>query len=166
MTKENYINFIKTDQKNISEKYGMLMYFILTNVFNVNSISKIVEEKGYRTERIVLHNTAFDDIYFNNKVIGRIECTGAFPRIMFYKRNRKHARVFMQHAIEPIEGVHSVLSWHSVKEKKMHCLAGGETVLHFMPITLTDEQIDSFIKEMKIEPLVEHSKKSSYNITL
>lgn len=65
---------------------------------------------------------------------------------------------FIKYAIEPIIGVHSILEWYDIKEKKMHCLSGGQTVLHFLFIDITNEEIYNFIKDMKLEPVVEHSK--------
>lgn len=51
--------------------------------------------------------------------------------------------------IEPIEGVHRVLGWHEI-EGKYHILAGGQIVLHFIPMDITEEIAEKFFKGNKI----------------
>ncbi len=157
MNKQEFLKINDSQQKRISEKYGVFMYFMISNLFNVNTLSKIVEEKGYKTERITIHGTAYDEIYHNNKRIGRIECVGSYPQIIFEKRCRQHAKKFAEYAITPIKGVHRILDWHDVKENKLHCLARGETVLHFQSPDISNEKIDKFIKDLKLESIVEYS---------
>jgi hypothetical protein len=60
--------------------------------------------------------------------------------------------------IKPIEGIHRILDWHSVKGK-MHCLLGGQTVLHLMPAELTDELMQEWITKLELQPLVDKTKK-------
>lgn len=161
MNSKEYLYLLDIQKERISEKYGNFMYYLISNIFNINSISKTIETvSGYKTERVIVDNIAFDDILYNNKIIGKIECIGSFPNIVFQKGCRYHAKKFIKYAIEPIIGLHRILEWHDIREKKMHCLAGGQTVLHFLPLDITNEEIDNFIKKLKLEPLVEESLKN------
>ena len=59
--------------------------------------------------------------------------------------------------MKPIKGVHRILEWHTVKGK-MHCLAGGQTVLHCTPTIMTEELIEEWIVKLKIQSLVQPQK--------
>lgn len=68
MNSKEFLYLSNKQMKRISDKYGAFIYYLLSNVFNINSISKIVEnEYGYKTERIIVDNIAYDDIFYNNK---------------------------------------------------------------------------------------------------
>jgi len=83
----------------------------------------------------------------DGKTVGEMRCTGVFPEIMIDRRKRKYAKIAAQleGAIAPIKGVHSVLEWHTIKEKKLHCLAGGETLIHLRPLKLSVEDFQGWI---------------------
>lgn len=76
-----------------------------------------------------------------------------------YNRKRKYAEKIKNNTIfiKPIKGCHRILDWHKVRGK-LHCLAGGQTILHTIPIEIPDDKIQKFIKEKKLEDLVDENK--------
>ena len=85
-----------------------------------------------------------------------------FPSIELLKRNKKHAIKISKSnlVIEPIKGVHRVLEWHET-EGKFHILAGGEIVLHFIPVDITIEMAQKFFEKNKItQDIIDEMKRS------
>ncbi len=144
------------------KKYGFV-YDIVNVVLEICRLEKIVEGYGFTTERIQPKEgnwlMLYSKILYNGKEVGRMNVQG-FPEIMFYKRKRKLAEIIESDAtfIIPIEGIHRILGWHSVKGKK-HCLAGGETVLHVLPVVMTDTIMEEWIDKLKIRDLVKTATK-------
>jgi len=170
MTKEEYITYTDEIADRLVKDYGTYLYFLAAEVLSVGYLEKLVEKKGYTCERKTYgkHSLSiYSTISINGKEVGRISNQGA-PEIMFYKRCRKYCHDFidMDEVIEPIKGVHRVLDWHTVQKKKMHCLAGGETVLHFMPYNISDEVMAKFITETGLHELIEWSKSIDLKDTL
>lgn len=170
MTLEEYITYTDEIADRHIKNYGAYLYFLATDVITVSNLEKLVEEKGYSVERKTYgeHNTfIYSIISINGKEVGTISNQGS-PEIMFYKRCRKYCHDFidMDEVIEPIKGVHRVLDWHSIKKKKMHCLAGGETVLHFMPYNISNEVMADFLNKTGLDVMIEKSKSIDLNNTL
>jgi hypothetical protein len=160
VNKIEFLEKVESQRERIHKRYGSFMYYFIVDLFNINYISQLIEtNKDYKTVRISsrLSMVSYDEIYYQDNLIGTVRCMGSFPEVTFYKNYRKHALKFKEHAIAPIMGVHRVLEWHEIKSEKLHCLAGGETILHFMPIEINNKKIDSFIKENKLEKLLGES---------
>lgn len=136
------------------------------NVLGLSKIEKLVEAKGFTTNRISIDRSAYTEIHFNNKIVGIIEATGNFPTVTFDKGCRKHAEKFLKDddVIAPIKGIHRILDWHDVKKEKMHCLAGGQTVLHFKPFDFSVEYVGKFLKDTKLDSVIEKSKSQKVSI--
>lgn len=158
MTKEEFLKINLDNNESISRKTSQYVYFIIYNIFNINNLKEYVESKGYTTKRCVVGMEAYDEIYFADKNIGYIKCS-IFPEIYLNKGCRKHGKTLSEKAITPIVDVHRILEWHTVKQK-LHCLAGGETVLYFNEVEITDEEIDRFVSVCKLEDVIEKTKDS------
>ena len=160
MTKKEFIKAIDKHKKALHSAFGSYLTMLAKDVMNISKIEEDIEAiPGYTTERFANHGMPYSKIFFNKKDIGTIDLQG-FPTIMLRKRNKKHAIVLMElpGVIEPIDGIHRVLAWHTV-EGKMHKLAGGEIVLNFMPREFTVKQIEKFLKDTKLYPCIEDFKK-------
>lgn len=125
-----------------------ILYFGLAQKKALGIIAEITKRLGYsvevRTSDIYEH-IHFLDLYApKGKVIGTAECQATFPSITFDKGQRRHAKIFEKEPefIAPIKGVHQLLDWHTVKGK-LHCLSGGQTVLHLEKVEPTDEEIQT-----------------------
>jgi len=161
MTKEEYIKKSDNIRNQIIEKYGTMAYYLISDIFNISYMESVCEKIGYKTSRKRIQTTLYSKLFDeNNKEIGVISNQGC-PTIEIYKRNKKHAIKISKdkNVIDPIDGVHRVLSWHSV-EGKLHKLAGGEIVLHFIPVEIPDDDIQDFIENKKMKELFEYMKKS------
>lgn len=154
-----FIEKFEEQQKRIVDTYGAYMYYLIINIFNVNYMSSIFDDiDDYTTVRkTTTTKEIYDELFYKGTHIGHIS-SSVFPCIEFYKKYRKHAKMFAKYAIEPIPGYHRILEWHDIKYKKMHCLAGGETVLHFDFADISNDDIDKFIKTCKLEKVVETTK--------
>jgi len=162
MTKENFMSRWNNIKNPLCEKYGVLLYFLASDVINISHMEKVCEEMGYKTKRKQFEGAptmAFSEIYHEDKHIGNIDNQG-LPSVQIYKRNGKHATKISAHEtiIEPIKGVHRILDWHTTKGK-FHKLAGGEIVLHFLPVDITDEIMNDFLTKTKLIDKVEEFKK-------
>ena len=147
------------------EKYS-IVYLLISDVLNINRCESIVKTFGFSVERITKdykeRGILYSKVFYNEKEVAYIGLQG-FPTITFHKRQRKLAKLIVNHTdvISPIPGIHRILEWHSVKDKKLHCLAGGETVIHVLPAELNMEILDSEIKRLKLEPLMKEYGKTN-----
>lgn len=153
----------KTDQPLI-EAFGATLFFLISDVINVSHMQQEMEDLGYKVKRRTVGSlTPVGDVYFNGEKIALIKSMGTYPQITFFKKCRSHARKAAKSklAIKPIEEIHTVLAWHDVKDK-LHCLAGGETIVHFMPQEITVARGEKFLKEVglygKIATFKKHDK--------
>ena len=141
------------------KKYGIHAYLLIQNIIDINNAEKLLENSGFTVKRItdkyIKTGLMFSEIYYQDKLVGEIDLQG-FPSIMFYKRKRKLVSLIKENDLimKPIKGVHRILDWHTVKGN-MHCLAGGETVLHCIPTIMTEELIEEWIIKLKIQSLVQ-----------
>jgi len=148
-------------KKKFMDKYQRA-YFLVKEVLNINKCEKIVEQYGFTVKRITEHYLSqgilYSEVYFDNKLVATIDLQG-FPSIEFHKRKRKFAKMIEadEDVIVPIPTIHRILDWHDVKGK-MHCLAGGETVMHVLPVEITEELLIEQIKLLHLEPLIELDK--------
>lgn len=166
MTKEEYINHYDEIRNTLFEKYGKFFGYLIIDVFNILHMEKACEEVGLTTKRSHYNKESFQfysEIYDKEKLIGIISNQGT-PEIQFLNRCRKYTKLIERRndIIEPIDGVHRVLRWHTVKGK-YHILAGGETVLHFLPVKITDEDAIDFLTEKNLIDKVEEMKKIEKN---
>lgn len=147
MTKEEFIKRDGDIKKPVIEKYGSFLYFLIADVLNIGRMEKVVEAAGFKTKRVNLPNqfTCYSEILCDDKVIGVISNQG-LPSVEFYKRKRKYCQLIEDNPaiIEPIKGVHRILDWHTVKGKQ-HRLAGGETILHFLPVEMPEDLIQDLL---------------------
>lgn len=162
MTKEDFIGRMSKIKNPLCEKYGAFLYFIASDVINISHMEKVCENMGYTTKRKRFEGDStriYSEIYHDDKHIGVIDNQG-LPSVEIYKRNGKHAAKISAHEtiIEPIEGVHRILDWHTTKGK-FHKLAGGEVVLHFLPVDITDEMMNDFLTKTKLIDKVGEFKK-------
>ena len=147
------------------EKYS-IVYFLVRDVLNINKCEDIIKEFGFTVKRITKdykdRGILYSEVFYNEKEVACIDLQG-FPTIMFHKRQRKLAKLIINHTdvIAPIPGIHRILEWHSVKNKKLQCLAGGQTIMHILPVELTEEILDDEIKKLKLEPLMKEYGKNS-----
>ena len=143
--------------KSLMDKYN-LAYFLVSDVIHINKLEALVEKYGFAVERqdkdYLTTNVLWSKVLFENKIVGHIDLQG-FPSIEFYKRKRKLAALVAKDdmVIAPIEGIHRILDWHTVKNK-MHCLAGGETVLHVLPEEMTEEIMVEWVVKLGIQALI------------
>ena len=146
------------------DKYG-LAYFIVSDVVNINNAEDLLTKYGFTSERqtedYVTRNLLWAKVFFEGKYLGVIDLQG-FPSIEFEKRKRKlvtNSKITSDNlVINPINGIHRILDWHSVKGK-MHCLAGGQTVLHLLPTEMTDELLSEWVDKLGIQSIVEKTGK-------
>ena len=147
----------------LMDKYG-LAYFVVNDVININNAEDLATKYGFTVERqtddYATRYFLWSKIFFEGKLVGHIDLQG-FPSMEFLKRKRKlvaNSKIAEDAlVIKPIQGIHRILDWHSVKGK-MHCLAGGQTVLHLMPAELTDELMQEWITKLELQPLVDKTK--------
>jgi hypothetical protein len=156
MKKEEFLKIYYDNNELISKKTSQYFYNIIHNIFNINNLREYVESKGYTTKRCTVNMEAYDEIYFGDKNIGYIKCS-IFPEIYLNKGCRRHGKGLSEKAIAPIVGVHRVLEWHDIKQK-LHCLAGGQTVLYFNEVEISDEEIDDFVTVCKLGDIIEKTK--------
>lgn len=161
MNKEEFIALHDAVQKPLIEKYGLFLTFLGTDVLTIGYVEKVCEAKGYTSKRVHYGGGSiqfYSELYLDGKIVGVISNQG-LPCVEFYKRKRKLAVALAEHPdiIAPIVGVHRVLGWHDVKGK-LHCLAGGETVLHFKPLNITDEMMETFLIKTNLMGMVEKLK--------
>ena len=161
MTKEEFIKRCDDIKNPLIEKYGYLLYFLADDVFNIGYMEKQCEAVGYKTKRFQYQhgNSFYSELYDkNDNQIGVISNQGS-PSIEFHKRKRKFAEPLKNHkdVIKPIKGIHRILEWHKVRGN-YHCLAGGQTVLHFMPVNITDEMMQDFLIKTNLIDFVEKFK--------
>jgi hypothetical protein len=159
--KEEFMKRFDDIKNPLIEKYGLFLYFLAEDVLNISHMEKQCEAVGYRTNRLKFEHSysIYSEIFDGSgKLIGVISNQG-LPSIEFYKRKRKFAEPLKNHVdvIKPIKGVHRILDWHTVRGK-YHCLAGGETVLHFMPLNITDEDMQKFLSKTNLLDKVEKFK--------
>jgi hypothetical protein len=168
VTKEEFMKRLDGIQKPLMKKYSAFFYYLASDVYNIGAMERIVEAQGLTTKRehyssgFQFYSMIFDT---QGKQVGVIDNQG-LPSIEFYKRLRKkYATQFIDHPqiIVPIKGVHRILAWHTVKGK-MHCLAGGETVLHCLPVAITDEMMTDFLTKTKLIDQVENFKEKEKKI--
>jgi len=155
MTKEEFIELNNSIKNSIIEKYGDMAYYVINDIFNVGFMEDICIELGYTVTRCNLDFTIYSKLFDENgKEIGVISNQGT-PSIEIYKRLKKHAIKISknENVISPIEGIHRILDWHTV-EGKLHKLAGGEIILHFKPLEITDEEIKEFDNRTKMLDLL------------
>jgi hypothetical protein len=168
VTKEEFMKRLDGIQKPLMKKYSAFFYYLASDVYNIGAMEKIVEAQGLTTKREhYSDSTQFYSKIFDaqGKQVGHIDNQG-LPSIEFYKRLRKkYASLFIDdpQIIIPIEGVHRILGWHTVKGK-MHCLAGGQTVLHCLPVEITDKMMTDFLTKSKLIDQVEKFKKNENEI--
>lgn len=142
------------------DKYG-LAYFVVNDVININNAEELATKYGFTVERqtedYATRYFLWSKIFFEGKLVGHIDLQG-FPSMEFIKYKRKivtNSKITEDAmVIKPIEGIHRILDWHTVKGK-MHCLAGGQTVLHLLPADITDEIIQEWINKLELQPLVD-----------
>lgn len=147
----------------LQDKFG-LAYYLVSDVININKAEELVTKYGYTVERqtddYVSRYFLWSKVFYDGKLVGAIDLQG-FPSIEFSKRTRKiitNSNITQDDlVIKPIIGIHRILDWHTVKGK-MHCLAGGETILHLMPTELTDELIQEWVEKLDLQPIVEKTK--------
>ena len=165
MTKEEWIEKNNNIKNPIIEKYGIMEYYVINDVFNINFMEDICISLGYTTKRCNIEFTIYSKLFDeNSKEIGIISNQGC-PSIEIYKRNKKHAIKISknENVISPIEGIHRILDWHTV-EGKLHKLAGGEIVLHFKPLEISDKEIQTFNEKTKILELIKIMEKKNDNV--
>lgn len=170
MTKDEFMTQHEECKHRLCEKYGGFLYYLATEILNINHVEKICEEAGFTTER--KHERVQDQVVgnvysilkYNGQEIGHIYLRG-FPLIELFNRKRKFSKKLQSHPdiIAPIEGVHGVLEWHTVRGK-LHCFAGGQTVLHFIPINITNEMMDEFLTKTNLIDKVEEFKNKENKI--
>jgi len=165
MTKEEFLTIFNNIKNPLCDKYGGFLYFLASDVINISHMEKVCQSFGYTTNRIRYFHSFYSEIKFNEKVIGVIDNHG-LPSIKIYNKQRKHAKIISEHEniIEGIIGVHGILDWHTTKGK-FHILAGGETVLHFLPLNITDEMMIDFLTKTKLIDHVDEFKENE-KITL
>jgi len=161
LTKEEYIARQDMIHNPIIEKYGLIIHYLLADVFNISAMEKICENLGYTTVRVKYEMDKFSfysQLYFGKKLIGTISNQG-LPSIELYKRNKKHAAIISKDDkfITPIKGIHRVLDWHEV-QGKYHILANNEIVLHFLPVVIDEEMITEFLNKTGLSKDVKHLK--------
>jgi len=165
MTKEEYIEKTNNIKTPIIEKYGNMAYYVISDIFNVGFMEDICVELGYTVKRCNIEFTIYSKLFDENgKEIGVISNQGT-PNIEIYKRLKKHAIKISKNinVIPPIKGIHRILDWHTV-EGKLHKLAGGEIVLHFSPLEISDDEIKTFTEKTKILELLEKMDKNNDNV--
>lgn len=159
MTKEEYITLYKNIQEPIVEKYGSFLYFLINDIVSVRNMETICEKYGFTTERVVEPRCVYSKLFYNSKLIGCISTNQGSPSIEFNKRCRKYSRMLIgcEEIIEPIEGIHRILEWHDV-EGKLHKLAGGQTILHFKPFEITEDEMIRFLTKTNLLDKVDKLK--------
>ena len=142
------------------KKY-QFVYLLINDIININNAEELIIKYGFTVKRVTEcfpKDRFYSEIFSNNKLVGFIDLQG-FPHIIFEPRKRKLIIVSKimndELIIKPINGIHRILDWHNVKNK-MHCLAGGQTILHLAPIVLTEEIIKEYIKRLQLEPLMSY----------
>ncbi len=161
MTKEEFIEKNNNIKNTIIEKYGDMAYYVISDIFNVGFMEDICIELGYTVTRCNIDFTIYSKLFDENgEEIGVISNQGT-PSIEIYKRLKKHAIKISKNinVIKPIEGIHRILDWHTV-EGKLHKLAGGEIVLHFIPLEISDDDIKEFNEKTKILELLKKMEKN------
>lgn len=167
MTKEEFLTRFNNIKNPLCDKYGGFLYFLASDVLNISHMEKVCQSYGYTTNRVRYGSGSFySEIKYNEKIIGAIENQGGFPSIEIYNRQRKHAKIISENetVIKGIKGVHGILDWHTTKGK-FHILAGGQTVLHFLPLDITDEMMIDFLTKTKLINHVDEFKEKE-KITL
>ena len=153
LTSEQFMDRYNEIKKPIVDHFGAYLYFLSSNVLNLNELEKMVEKQGFETERKQYQDNSmsfYTDIKRNGKIVGNISVQ-VFPSIEWYKGSQKYAKLFVDEplCIKPLPGVHRVLDWHT-KRGKFHVLAGGQTVLHFLPFELTVDTVTTFLNRIGI----------------
>lgn len=167
MTKEEYIKYYYDIKNNIIEKYSMCFGYLIIDIYNILKIEKVFEELGFITKRKTYTDSPlsefYSEIYDKEKLIGIISINGV-PQVRLLNRCRKYAKLIekREDVIEPIEGIHRILRWHTIKGK-YHILAGGETVLYFLPVKITDEEAIDFLTKTELIDKVDEIKKIEKN---
>lgn len=171
MTKQEFVdkfcnfNLVKgTIGTSLMDKYG-LAYFIIKDVIEINKAETLLEKYGFTVERQIKdyqeRNIMWSKVFKDGKEVAYVDLQG-FPSIEFHKRKRKiliNSQITDDTlVIEPIKGVHRILDWHTVKNK-MHCLAGGQTVLYLLPTEITDELLQEWVIKLNLQPIVDKTKK-------
>lgn len=164
MTKDEFINRYETNRdmiinhfdKKDDEHYSYMIYMMASMIFNITYMEELVEKLGYTTKRRQLSDkwTCVSDIYHNDEQIGVISCL-VYPEIMMYKGHKGISKEISKdvNALVPIEGHHRILDWHDV-EDKLHLLAGGEIVIHFLPLELSIEKVEKFVNNTKLDQIL------------
>lgn len=140
-------------------KYKMV-YLIVRDLMNIIRCEEILEAKGFTVQRVtnkfLAEGILYSLVYYQGQEVGVIDLQG-FPSIYFYKRCRQYAKLLAADPliIAPIPTIHRILGWHKVTGK-LHCLAGGETVCHVLPISVTTAIMEERILTLKLQPLVDH----------
>lgn len=167
MKKQDFIEYYEGNKASLCEQFGAYLYFLSNEIITLSTIEERVSSLGYEVERKHSRNcnSYYTIIKWEGKEIGVIDIQG-FPSIEIYKGNRiKHATKFakLEGTIEPIKGVHRILDWHDVKGK-FHILAGGETIIHFLPLDLSTDTVIDFLTKVELIDKVEEFKKHELNI--
>jgi hypothetical protein len=161
MNKEEFIKYNNGIKDTLFEKYGKYLGLLAIDVFNISHMEKACEEVGLKTIRMPHDGETrmfYSEIYDNAKLIGNIS-NQVLPNIELNNRCRKYAKLLekREDIIEPIKGIHRILEWHTVKGK-CHNLAGGQTVLHFLPVKISDDDIIDFLTKINMIGRVEEFK--------
>ena len=160
MTKEEFLVYNDSIKTPHCAKYGAFLWFLANDILTINHIENICEKMGFTTERVRIPQTysVYAKLFKDGKEIGTISNQG-LPTIELYNRCRKYSKLIVKskETIEPIEGVHRVLAWHTVKGK-LHILAKGQTVIHFLPLNITDEDMVDFLTKSDLIDKIEKLK--------
>jgi hypothetical protein len=152
MTKDEFMSYVDGIKNPLYTKYGAFLWYLANDVLTIGYLETICENMGFTTERAQLPETytVYSKLLKDGKEIGIISNQG-FPTIELYNRCRKYSKLIVKskETIEPIKGVHRVLEWHTVKGK-LHILAGGQTVIHFLPLNITDDEMVKFLTKTKL----------------
>lgn len=160
MTKEDFSNRNKSIREPLVEKYGSFLYLLANDIFNIKAMEKVCEKNGLVTKRKQKNYSISSEVYFDGILAGSITNQG-LPTIEFQKGKRKFAKLVAkdENIVAPIQGCHTILESHTVTGK-LHCLSGGETLLHYLPVDITDDMMIDFLIEMTLTDKVESLKKS------
>ena len=163
MTNEDFSDRLKSIRTPLVEKYGSFLYLLANDIFNIKAMEKVCEKNGLVTKRKQKNYSISSEIYFDGKLSGSITNQGA-PIIEFQKGRRRFAKLVAkdENIVAPIQGCHSILESHTVTGK-LHCLSGGETLLHYLPVDITDDMMIDFLIEMNLTDRVESLKESEKN---
>lgn len=162
MTKKEFMKEHDEQSSALTKEFGSYFYFLGSEILNLSYYERELENLGFEIERITKNGpmNLYTILKMDGKTVGNLRCTGAFPEVMIDKRKRKYAKIIAQleNAIAPIKGVHSVLEWHTIKDKKLHCLAGGQTLIHLKPLKISVEDFQEWINRCGINDAVTDMK--------